>query len=188
MHVIWYTAMSMDGRIASSSNSLDFLSTIQSGETENEGESFATFLSTIDAVVVGGTTMRWLLDGGHGWPHDDLPTWLVSHDKGLLDRIGSTRATLKLCEGDIAAVFREIGAQGDQRVWLCGGGDIAGQTLAADYIDEVVVTIAPTALGSGPMLFDAPDLPQRDFQPAQARISGSSVCITWLRNKNIIPL
>ena len=80
MQVVWYTAMSMDGRIA---------------------------VASIDAVVVGASTLRWLLRGGHGWPHDDLPTWLVSRDPALVGQVGSTRAPLRRVEGPLGPVFDE---------------------------------------------------------------------------------
>lgn len=179
MHVVWYTAMSMDGRVADGANSLDFLDTIQGGE--DPLEEFPQFLSTIDAVVIGATTLRWLLDGGHGWPHGDLPTWLLSHDASLLDRVGPTEQPIRRFEGDAATLFAEIESQGHQRVWLCGGGVVAGQALAADRIDEVIVTVAPTALGDGPALFEAPGLPRRRFDLVEARrMAGNAARLRWL--------
>src|ERR1700694_2831515 len=152
MEVIWYTAMSMDGRISDAGNRLDFLETIK-GSAGAEG-GFAEFLTSIDAAIVGSTTLRCLLDGGHGWPHDDLPTWLMSHDQGLIDRLLSTRQPVPRREGEIGPVFDEIQAMGHDRVWLCGGGDVAGQALAVARVAEVRVTIAPTVLGAEPALFE----------------------------------
>jgi riboflavin biosynthesis pyrimidine reductase len=178
VHVIWYTAMSMDGRIASANNGLGFLESIKPGEGS---EGFAEFLADIDAVVVGAATLRWLLNGGHGWPHDDLPTWLISKTDGLVERVGSTRQPLRRRAGDIGPVFDEIEAMGFRRVWLCGGGDIAGQALAVDRVDEVRVTIAPTALGAGPALFDGGELPTCMFEPTDCRVNGNAVEVTWVR-------
>lgn len=174
--------MSMDGRIADPEDSLGFLSAI--GEGYQHADLFKEFLAGIDAVVIGATTMRWLLDGGHGWPHDDLPTWLVSHDAGLVERIGETRAPLTRVEGDLAAMFDQIGAAVDGRVWLCGGGDLAGQALALDRIDEVAVTIAPTVLGAGASLFEAVGLAQRRFRLAECYDGGGDAAVvSWLRDR-----
>jgi hypothetical protein len=114
MEVIWYTAMSMDGRVADERNRLDFLETIKVASDSDGG--FAEFLTGIDAAIVGATTFRWLLDGGHGWPHDDLPTWLMSHDQGLVDRLPSMRQPVRRREGEIGAVFDEIEAMDHRRV------------------------------------------------------------------------
>jgi len=89
MRVIWYTAMSMDGRIADAEDSLGFLGLI--GEREQDWrEEFHEFIAGIDAVLLGAGTLRWLLANGHGWPHGDLPTWLVSHDQDLVVQVGDT--------------------------------------------------------------------------------------------------
>jgi riboflavin biosynthesis pyrimidine reductase len=179
MRVVWYTAMSMDGRIADATGSLDFLTTIE--PRDDALAPFPAFLRTIDAVVVGATTLRWLLDGGHGWPHGDLATWLVSHDATLLERVGPTAAPLRRFEGDLATLFAEIEAGGHERVWLCGGGIVAGQALAAGRIDEVIVTVAPAVLGQGPSLFDAPSLPPCRFALADvAPVAGNAVRLHWL--------
>jgi riboflavin biosynthesis pyrimidine reductase len=182
MNVIWYTAMSMDGRIADGRESLDFLETI--GRREAAQAEFPTFLATIDAVIVGASTLRWLLRGGHGWPHDDLPTWLVSHDAKLVAEIGQTRGPLRRVDGPLGPMFEEIERAGHKRVWLAGGGSVAGQALALDRVDEVIATVAPTAIGAGPALFDARDLPPRRFRLAECRaLGGDAARLRWLRDR-----
>lgn len=182
MHVIWYTAMSMDGRIADGQDSLDFLDTI--GPGHEEGDDFGTFLAGIDAVIVGASTLRWLLRGGHGWPHSDLPTWLVSHDESLVVAASGGPDPLRRVTGALEPMFAEIEAAGHARVWLSGGGSIAGQALALDRIDEVVVTVAPTAVGAGPSLFDAAELPARRFRLVECRAPGGDAArLRWLRDR-----
>ena len=59
---------------------------------------------------------------------------------------------------------------------------IAGQALALDRVDEVVVTIAPTAVGAGPALFDAPALPSRRFRLAEcSALGGDAARLRWVR-------
>lgn len=181
MHVIWYTAMSMDGRIADGQDSLDFLDTI--GDSDDGGGGFAEFIASIDAVIVGASTLRWLLRGGHGWPHGDLPTWLVSHDPSLAVAAAGGSAPLHRVEGALDGMFAGIEAAGHRRVWLSGGGSVAGQALALDRVDEVVVTIAPIAVGAGPSLFDGP-LPPRRFKLVECRAAGGdAAAVRWLRDR-----
>jgi len=182
VQVIWHTAMSMDGRIASRDQSLGFLDAI--GDQEAALAEFPAFLATIDAVVVGATTMGWLLGEGHGWPHDDHPTWLISHDERLAETVRPTRAELRRVAGDVSTALDAIEAAGHKRVWLAGGGSIAAQIIALDRLDEVAVTIAPTALGAAPSLFDSEALPRRTFRLVECTsIAGNAARLRWIRHR-----
>ena len=44
-----------------------------------------------------------------------------------------------------------------------GGGSLAGQLLAADLLDELIVTVAPAFVGRGPALADG-EFPLRRFR------------------------
>ena len=142
MHVIWFTAMSMDGRIATAGDSLDFLDLMGAPEAPAESPApvadgrdssdFESMLESVDAIIVGASTLRWLVRGGHGWPHGDVPTWLITHDAGLVDAVGPTAQPLRTVSGSLQTAFDEITAAGHERVWLAGGGSVAGQALALD--------------------------------------------------------
>jgi dihydrofolate reductase len=188
VHVVWYTAMSIDGRIAGPGDDMSFLESVQSDGEETD---FADFISGVDALVVGGGTLRWLHSQGHDLPHRGLPIWLVSHDEQLAARAARADpegTPVARVEGDVAAILDAIGAAGHERVWISGGGDIAGQALAADRIDEVILTVAPTVLGAGPGIFDHPSLPERRFALADCREYGrGSVRLRWLRAADAPP-
>ena len=180
MEIVWYTAMSMDGKLATAEHSLDFLDTI--GQSGDALTAFPTFYSSVDAIIVSAATLRWLVRGGHGWPHGEKPTWVVSHDAELVASIGATPAPLRRVEGDLAVLVDEIRDSGAKRVWLSGGGDVAGQLLECDAIDTVDMTIAPVAVGAGPALFGSRALALRPFHPESCQvIGGNAVRIVWRR-------
>ena len=86
------------------------------------------------------------------------------------------------CAGDVAPLFESIERAGHERVWLAGGGDLAGEALAVGRVDEVIVTIAPAVLGAGPELFDAAELPPHRFSLAEARaFGGTAARLRWER-------
>jgi riboflavin biosynthesis pyrimidine reductase len=171
--------MSMDGRIADRSGSLAFLDVIGDDVPSDE---FESLLTSTDAIVVGASTLRWLLDGGHGWPHGDIATWLVSHDESLVASVGATTAPFRRVEGDVAGIFEAVEASGAARVWLAGGGDLAGQALACDRVDEVVATVAPSVVGAGPALFDHGALAPRAWRLEEARPwGGGAARLRWRR-------
>ena len=180
MHVVYYTAASVDGRVAGPGDDLCFL------ETSSGPSDWDAFIADIDAVVVGGNTVRWLLREGHGWPHDDLPTWLVSTDAALPERIADTRAPLTRHEGDLGPMFRRIEEAGHERVWLVGGGTVAAQALAAGAIDEIIVTYVPAVLGSGPALFEGPAGSGRGLTLVACERRGGNARLTWRRERRSV--
>jgi riboflavin biosynthesis pyrimidine reductase len=185
VHVVWYTAASIDGRIAGPGDDMSFLETV---DGRGEERDFDDFAASIDALVIGSGSLRWLHAQGHDLPHRGVPIWLVSHDEQLAARAaaadpGGTPVTR--VEGDIGVILDGIAAAGHRRAWICGGGDVAGQAVAADRVDEVVLTIAPTVLGAGPAVFDHPGLPRRRFSLAECREYGNgSVRLRWLRDRS----
>ena len=83
--------------------------------------------------------------------------------------------------GDLAELVRLIGDRGLQRTWLLGGGDVAAQLLAADLVDELVLTVAPTLLGRGPALADG-ETPLRRFRLVElARFGDDGVRLRYER-------
>ncbi|GAA1812083.1 dihydrofolate reductase family protein [Nesterenkonia flava] len=92
---------------------------------------------------------------------------LREHHRGLgLQRlfVFSTRnlprpegADVRVVTGQVAEALPQLReAAGDSLIWVVGGGDLAGQFLDARALDELVLTVAPAALGQG-----APLLPRR---------------------------
>jgi dihydrofolate reductase len=58
MKTQYYTATSLDGFIADSQNSLDWL--FQFGEVQED--SYANFISEVGAIAMGATTYKWILN------------------------------------------------------------------------------------------------------------------------------
>lgn len=94
-----------------------------------------------------------------------------------------TRAPLRRVEGNAAVALDEIEAEGHERVWLAGGGDVAGQVLKLDRLDEISLTVAPVALGAGPAIVDAVELPERRFELVECARAGNAARLRWLRRR-----
>jgi dihydrofolate reductase len=146
----YYTATTLDGFIADTSNSLNWLFTRareEGGPLDYEG-----FIAEVGALAMGATTYEWLLDHTQEWPYE-LPCWVFTHRR--LQVVPD--AKIELVSGDVAPVHeRMVAAAEGRNVWIVGGGDLAGQFADAGLLDEVLVTIAPVTLGAG-----APLLPRR---------------------------
>ena len=155
----YFTATTLDGFIADSDNSLDWLFT---RKREPDGPlNYGEFFAGIGAMAMGSTSYEWILDHEFAgkdpaewkWPYDDVPCWVFTHRQ--LPVVPDAR--IEFTSADIAAVHKEmVRAAGGRNVWLVGGGDLVGQFADAGLLDEVIVQIAPVTLGGG-----APLLPRR---------------------------
>ena len=157
-HVVYFAALSLDGRIAGPEHDLAFLKTLTGAENDYE-----TFFADVDSLVMGAETWRFMVRHG-SWPYGEKPTWIVTHAQSLEHLEGAE--AVEPFAGNLAELVRLLDERGLERTWLVGGGDVAGQLLADDLIDELILTIAPTFVGSGPALADG-EFPLRRFTLAK---------------------
>ena len=153
----YYVAASVDGFIADADNSLDWLFAARS---EDGGPpNYAEFIASVGAIAMGSTTYEWILahlgggdQGSAKWPYE-LPCWVFTHRE--LPTVRSTHPIV-FTSRDARVVHAQMTVSaGDRNVWIVGGGDLAGQFADAGLLDEVLLAIAPAALGAG-----APLLPR----------------------------
>ncbi len=113
---------------------------------------------------------EWDLDW-HGWWGEDPPyhgpVFVLGHrEREPVPMEGGT--TFHFVTGGIEEALglaRE--AAGDRHVSICGGASTINQYLAAGYIDELRLHLAPIVLGEGEPLFR--DLPGLSFEVASTR-------------------
>lgn len=145
----YYTATTLDGYIADTEHSLDWLFT---RDQDHGGPlNYAGFIANVGALAMGATTYEWVLEHGTSgaWPYEQ-PTWVFTHRELPL----VPNAAIELTSDDVTAVHaRMVEAAAGKNVWIVGGGDLAGQFADAGLLDEVIVYIAPVTLGGGAPLF-----------------------------------
>ena len=159
MKTQYYTASSLDGFIATTDHSLDWLL-----QFEIENTSYNDFIAEVGALAMGSSTYEWLLREmkDEPWPYP-MPSWVFSSRK--LQPMPN--ADIRLVQGDVRPVHRQMveAAQG-KNVWIVGGGDLVGQFYDAGLLDELIVQITSVTLGSG-----QPLLPRRIAKPNLKLIS-----------------
>ncbi|MFV3410723.1 dihydrofolate reductase family protein [Pseudomonas sp. NY15436] len=143
--LIYYVAASLDGYIARPDGSVDWLEGYGS-ETDDQG--YSAFYTSIDGLLMGRATYLHCLDAGR-WPYPDKPTLVMTRSNHL------PRATPQVEMQHYAPIdaLESLEACGCERIWLVGGGSLAGNFLAAGLLDEVIVSIIPHLLGAGIPLF-----------------------------------
>ena len=152
MTIQYYVASSLDGFIADSDNSIDWL--LRFG-TADFDEPYQRFLADVGAIVMGSRTYEFLLsEGGGEWPYS-VPTVVLTHRDLPLAVAG---ADIRFLSGDIDTISGELRAlSGDRAVWVVGGGDVAAQFASAGLLSTVIVTMMPVVLGSGVRLLPVAD-------------------------------
>lgn len=143
---VYYTATTLDGFIATPEHSLDWLLTRQADGDGPMG--YDSFIPEIGAVAMGASTYRWLLDNHPEmtWPYA-VPTWVFTH-RNFPERTDDS--DVRFTQEPVTAVHEQMAAvAGERRIWIVGGGDLAGQFADHGVLDEVCVSIAPVTLGAG---------------------------------------
>lgn len=60
---------------------------------------------------------------------------------------------VELIRREAAAFVKELKMQKDKKIWLCGGGQLAGALLDVELIDRLILKVNPVILGEGVPLF-----------------------------------
>ena len=173
----YYTATTLDGFIADPDDSLDWL--LSRRQEEDGFLSYGAFIADVGAIAMGSTTYEWILEHEFSgkeiaewkWPYD-VPGWVFTHRQ--LPVVPAS--DVEFVSGDVAPVHEKlVAAAGGRNVWIVGGGDLVGQFADVGLLDEVIVSIAPVALGAG-----APLLPRRiELQLEELGRNGEFACARY---------
>jgi dihydrofolate reductase len=152
----YLVASSLDGFIADEHDDLSWLLSMPGGDDDTNP--YPAFIRDVGALAMGATTYEWIQRHHPGeWAYDDLPTWVFTH-RELVPIEG---ADLHFTAEPVPVVHAAmVEAAGDKDRWLVGGGELVGQFLDHDLLDELWVSLTPVTLGAG-----APLLPRRHTTP-----------------------
>ncbi|HVP18635.1 MAG TPA: dihydrofolate reductase family protein [Spirochaetia bacterium] len=151
--VVYSVASSLDGYIATADGGIEWLTPYQSA---GEDYGYAEFYASVQAVVMGRQTYEQA-EGFGKWPFDGKPALIFSHHS-LHVPFPDASAT----SAAPADALRDLEQRGLSRVWLVGGGELAGSFRREGLINEYLVTFIPVLLGAGVPLF-APPGPQEQL-------------------------
>jgi dihydrofolate reductase len=175
--VRYYAAATLDGYIAESDDTLDWLLNYEGhfeAADSDEGQAgYDTFYEGIGALVSGSTTYEWVLEHGSGWPYAGKPCWILSSRE--LPKPEGEGVDVRIVSGQIPDLIDEmLGSAEDRDLWIVGGGNIASQFADHGLLDRLEVTLVPVVLGEGKPLFDR-RLPGGPMQLLGARTFSSGM-------------
>ncbi|WP_368645388.1 dihydrofolate reductase family protein [Alkalibacterium putridalgicola] len=146
--VVLFIASSLDGYIADENESLEWLFSVE-GEGDN---GYADFYETVDTVVMGNRTYKWLLDQNlEEFPYENKACYVFSRTTK------ENNKNVEFIDQDIKSFVEELKEKRGRNIWLVGGGDLLRSFLENQLIDEMIVTVAPRMLGKGTPLFKQSD-------------------------------
>lgn len=138
-----YIATSIDGYIARSDGSLDWLDQV-GGFDEDYG--FKNLLDSIDAVILGRKTYE-IASSVVDWPYKGKRTVILSNT------LKTVRNDAELFRGDITQLVSQLNSDGIKHAWIDGGATIS-QFLDLQMVDSMTLSIIPVILGNGIPLFN----------------------------------
>lgn len=159
---VYYVAMSLDGYIARQDGSVDWLEAFPP-----EPLGFSDFYAACAAVVMGRNSYDIMLRHAD-WPYAGKPVYVATHRQ-----LAGAPSGVQAVQGQPRQIQARLVADGHAgTVWLFGGGQLAGQYLAAGLIDRLEVGIIPVVLGRGLRLFAPPASSWFDLTYAHAFSNG----------------
>jgi dihydrofolate reductase len=119
-----------------------------------EGDHVPDFLSAIqqyDAVLMGGKTYEWGFQYGlePGEPgYKGIKHYVFSKTMDF-----ESNEEVELVKSNAIEFIKNLKRAKDQKIWLCGGGQLAGSLLDHQLIDTLILKINPIMIGEGIPLF-----------------------------------
>lgn len=147
-----YMGVSVDGYIADSNNSLEWLNRISNPEESDFG--FADFMDSIDAVLMGRNTYETVLSFGN-WPYQK-PVFVLSTTLTQIPQ--QLRGKVELLTGPPRQIVVMLHERGHEDIYV-DGGKVVQCFLSERLLDELTLTRIPILLGGGVSLFGNLEVP-----------------------------
>lgn len=138
--VVLFIATSLDGYIASSDGTVDWL-------FHDADYVYTEFLDSLDAVVMGRKTWE------QAKTFEDTP--FAGKQVFVFSRTlpPSSDQRIQHVQGEVGAVVAALRQNLPRNLWLVGGGDLIRQFISQRLIDEFRLFVHPILLGAGVRLF-----------------------------------
>lgn len=151
--VVFYAAVSTDGYIALNDkvNSVkwldEFNTQIQALKKDDViRNSYFNFIKDVDIILTGSKTYEDILSFGIKWPYKEQKTYVLSkepskyHDENIEKFINIEEV-------------KDVIKKSNSKVFILGGGNLAGQLIDQKIINKLIITQMPILLGDGVRFF-----------------------------------
>ncbi|HII01770.1 TPA: dihydrofolate reductase [Methanosarcinaceae archaeon] len=146
-----YIACSLDGYIARSDGSIDWLP--DPGQNSDTDYGYSEFYASIGTVLMGRKTYEQVLGFGVPWPYGDKKTYVFTRQPGKEGPLPLEKNT-EFVSGDIGKFVRQLQENTEEDIWLVGGSQIIKVFLEQDLLQDLIIFVIPVILGGGIPMFD----------------------------------
>ena len=142
-----FIAMSLDGYIADSTGSVDWLQEQGDGE---DIDTYTEFIRDVDTILMGWNTYHQIVTelSPDEWIYRDFISYVITHN----ERTSSEK--IRFVNRDPVDLLKSLKKENGRNIWICGGANLVRQLVNQDFIDCYHITVVPTLLGSGVRLFE----------------------------------
>lgn len=150
----YYIATTLDGFIAGPYGEADESIFAYDGDLVSD---FLESLKSYDTVLMGRKTYEYGYQ--YGMKPGEPSGVALASNPGMKHYIFSSsidftsNEKVELIREDAAVFVRNLKQKPDKKIWLCGGGKLAGSLLKAKLIDKLILKINPVLIGKGIPLF-----------------------------------
>lgn len=143
-----YIAISLNGKIAKSDGSVDWLESVPNPEKLDFG--YARFYDSIDTTLMGFSTYDQIVKWGIPFPYKDKKNYVITRNTSHQD----TKDVAFISENHINFISK-LKAETGNDIWLVGGGKVNTMLFNNGLIDEIQVFVMPIILEDGIDLFQS---------------------------------
>lgn len=144
---ILYIATTLDGKIARTDGSLDWLYALPNPGQIDYG--YEQFIKCIGTTIMGRITYEEIIGFGVDWPYIGMSSYVVTTNKNFEP---STPETFTITTS-LNDFVNELKLKTEKDIWLIGGGKLISSFLESDLLDRMILTLIPTTIGEGIELF-----------------------------------
>ncbi|WP_433957947.1 dihydrofolate reductase family protein [Cytobacillus horneckiae] len=152
--LIYHVAVTADGYIADPNDIADNSIFLYEGD---HGPDFLSDIREYGIALMGGKTYEvGLKDGmkpGEPWPlakfaNPNLKHYIFSSKLDI-----ESNEEVEFVKENAIEYINTLKQTANQKIWLCGGGELAGSLLHHELIDTLILKINPVMIGEGISLF-----------------------------------
>lgn len=146
-----FLATSLDGFIARSDGSIDWLEQANSLVTAGEDCGYSEFYNSIDCIVLGRKSFEKVLSFPE-WPYSGKKVYVLTR-QGIEPSEKKIPSGVTILSASIEQLVHKLHSAGYKKAYV-DGGEVVRQFIQARRLDEITITRVPVLIHLGTRLFD----------------------------------